>query len=195
VGLSGPPLPGRPLIVSLHWCAKIRGMPKTKRQVAREVNEILARPLPRYAQGCSLGSTTGYSKRGPDPTLIEGLDSAYDFSPGTHLQGHLEATYADLVRLLGSPNAPVDDYKTTTAWSLQYEGAPISIYDYKATSAYGSGRPSPEKFRALSRKHSWHVGSDGSETAARGIQRIKDSIARVRPQRKAQARVRRRGPR
>jgi hypothetical protein len=29
-------------------------MPKTKRQIAREVDEILARPLPRYEQGHSV---------------------------------------------------------------------------------------------------------------------------------------------
>lgn len=110
------------------------------------------------------------------PTQIEGLDAVNDRAPGTYFQGYLEAPFTDLVRLLGAPNAPVDNYQTTTEWSLQYEGAPITIYDYKATTAYDMGRPSPEKLRALS-KHAWNVGSDGSATAARGIQRIKDAIA------------------
>jgi hypothetical protein len=140
------------------------------------------------ASARSTGPTT--TKRGyGGPTQIEGLDLAHDRSPGTSLQGYLGASYADLVRLLGPPNVPVDNYKTTTEWSLQYEGAPITIYDYKATSAYGSGRPSPERFRALS-KHNWHVGSDGSATANRGIQLIRDSLAHSRPQRQAQTRAR-----
>jgi hypothetical protein len=140
------------------------------------------------ASTCITSQTTTKMGYG-GPTQIKGLDLTYERSPGMYLQGYLGASYTDLVRLLGPPNASVHDYRTTTEWSLQHEGAPITIYDYKATSAYDSGLPSPERFRALS-KHNWHVGWNGSETAARGIQLIKEALARERPQRRVQTRAR-----
>jgi hypothetical protein len=116
----------------------------------------------------------GAETPGSSPTKVEGI--TLGASPGGgHLVDELSASYTELTRLFGRPNMPGDGYKTTTEWSLEYAGHPISVYDYKATSLYDDEEPSPAALRRRP-KYDWHVGSDGSVEAARGIQLIKNAL-------------------
>jgi hypothetical protein len=50
---------------------------------------------------------------------------------GTHLQGYVNTTYADLVKLFGQPTF-TDGDKTNSEWGLKFEdGTVATIYDYK----------------------------------------------------------------
>lgn len=88
---------------------------------------------------------------------------------GTSLKGEIEASYADLVALLGEPQYKVDrrnpqsDGKCSTEWNLTCDGRVFTLYDYKKTSLYDPDLPSPAEFRALP-SYSWHIGArDGVE--------------------------------
>ena len=50
---------------------------------------------------------------------------------GTHLQGHIRASGAELIRKLGQPQ-PGDGYKTNSEWTIQsVDGSVATIYDWK----------------------------------------------------------------
>ena len=51
---------------------------------------------------------------------------------GTHLQGYITATYAELVRVFGEPDEGCDG-KTRAEWGLRFpEGTIATIYDWKS---------------------------------------------------------------
>jgi hypothetical protein len=52
---------------------------------------------------------------------------------GTHLQGYINATYRELVNLLGEPtfDEPSGDNKTQVEWVVEFEGNVFTIYDWK----------------------------------------------------------------
>ena len=51
---------------------------------------------------------------------------------GTYLQGHITATYAELVRAFGEPDEGCDS-KTRAEWGLRFDGGTIAtIYDWKS---------------------------------------------------------------
>lgn len=95
---------------------------------------------------------------------------------GVSLQTHLSATYPELVRVLGAPNAPADDYKTTAEWHI--DGGRVRIYDWKATSQYDPELPSAAKLR--SRRYNWHVGTDGSDEANAEVTRVRAALRQAR---------------
>jgi hypothetical protein len=50
---------------------------------------------------------------------------------GTCLQGYIETTYDELVKVFGKPTE-LGDYKITVEWILQFsDGTVASIYDWK----------------------------------------------------------------
>ena len=52
---------------------------------------------------------------------------------GTHLKGYINATYRELVNLLGEPtfNEPSGDGKVQVEWVVEFEGDVFTIYDWK----------------------------------------------------------------
>ncbi len=95
------------------------------------------------------------------------IELTNEFTP-TALGGYITASYAELERLLGPPNAASDGYKVSTEWTLSFNGAIYTLYDYKETNFYDDDLPSVDEFRALP-NYDWHVGSpmtDGQSTRA-----------------------------
>jgi len=76
---------------------------------------------------------------------------------GTSLQGHITATYAEVVETFGEPNLEPSD-KTWNEWGIEFEiGDPedddwdtvnVTIYDWKEQSASD----------AMYGKYQWHIG-------------------------------------
>jgi hypothetical protein len=51
---------------------------------------------------------------------------------GTCLQGYIETTYDELVKVFGKPTELGGCYKVTVEWTLQFsDGTVASIYDWK----------------------------------------------------------------
>ena len=52
---------------------------------------------------------------------------------GTSLKGYLNATYRDLVNVLGEPTFPEEsgDGKVQVEWVVEFEGEIFTIYDWK----------------------------------------------------------------
>jgi hypothetical protein len=88
---------------------------------------------------------------------------------GTHLQGHIDAAYSELVAAFGEPADNGDDYKVDAQWRLQFEdGTRATIYNYKDGVNYnGKEEGTPT---ALIRD--WHIG--GTSFAA--VERIVDVL-------------------
>jgi hypothetical protein len=73
---------------------------------------------------------------------------------GTHLQGYIEISYANLVRVLGDPKM-MDD-KVQVCWGLKFsDGTIITIYDYDWVSGNSRRNPSDITF--------WHIGGHSEE--------------------------------
>ena len=75
---------------------------------------------------------------------------------GTHLQGHVNATYEELVRVFGEPNGYSDGYKTDVEWAFNItrNGRQVAtIYNWKNGPNYmgGAGIPVDKITR-------WHIG-------------------------------------
>ncbi len=100
-------------------------------------------------------------------TKIEGV--TLGVIPGTAdtggcLKGEIEASFTDLVALLGPPNTSGDGHKVSTEWTVTHAGRVWRLYDYKETSTYSDDLPSVEEFRALP-TYAWHVGGNGDASA------------------------------
>lgn len=55
---------------------------------------------------------------------------------GTHLQGHINCRYDDLVRSFGKPR-PGDEYKVDAEWVIKFEdGTVATVYNWKNGIAY-----------------------------------------------------------
>jgi len=84
-----------------------------------------------------------------------------DSPEGTCLKGYFSATYPELVVALGSPNGAGDGGKVSTEWVLRGDDGTLwTLYDYKETSKYAAGLPTPEQFRmkASLEPYEWHIG-------------------------------------
>lgn len=87
-----------------------------------------------------------------------------DVDVGGSLRGYFRASFADLVALLGPPNADGDGQEVSTAWNVEFGGEHYHIYDYKQTNLYREGLPSVTEFRNLP-AYSWHVGGEKDANA------------------------------
>jgi hypothetical protein len=123
----------------------------------------------------------------PTFTRAHGIFRKLEPEHGGSLITEFWASYKDLVRVLGEPNSPGDEYKVSTEWVLETdEGIEFTIYDWKETSLYGGdGYPSVEDFRDMD-GYSWHVGGPnegwGSPTprwAQRAISSIQAAIRQL----------------
>ena len=62
---------------------------------------------------------------------------------GTFLQGYIETTKADLIRVFGSPDEFGDGGKVTIEWGIRFEDGTIAtVYDWKR---YELGTPADDE--------------------------------------------------
>jgi len=77
---------------------------------------------------------------------------------GTSLKTHVEATYGELVTLLGEPEES-DGYKVSGEWAVKDRvGNVCTVYDWKRTRLYDFTLPSVEVFRALKYPTTFNIG-------------------------------------
>lgn len=84
--------------------------------------------------------------------------------PGAFV-GEIHASLSELESIFGKPSTAISpDGKVTTSWLFVFpkEKAYIEIYDWKSTSRYESGYPTPTEFRNFVKynEYDWHVGSN-----------------------------------
>ena len=73
---------------------------------------------------------------------------------GTSLQGHLTATYAELVEMFGKPHDFFDDFKCDAEWYIEFDdGTVATIYNWKNGRNYCG--PDAPPVEAITR---WNVG-------------------------------------
>jgi len=84
---------------------------------------------------------------------------------GTHLQGHIQADYEDLVKAFGEPiydsTRDGESDKVHTQWALEFENEDgdyvvATIYDWKEDSPYASRVG----------KYNWHIGGNEYEAVS-----------------------------
>jgi hypothetical protein len=88
---------------------------------------------------------------------------------GTHNQGEVTTTRAELLRVFGSPNyCEWDSYdKITIEWELTFsDGTVATIYDYKRAE-YGDDEPLP-----LFGEYDYHIGG----TSPRAVELVKQHL-------------------
>ena len=101
-----------------------------------------------YAAGMAIHEAMAGAKSW---TMVHGWHE--DFN-GTFLQGEIDCSYADLVKVFGKETRKGDGYKTQAEWLIRFPcGTVASIYDYKQGKKYnGSDGISKTKVR------DWHIG-------------------------------------
>jgi len=84
---------------------------------------------------------------------------------GSSLKTHIEATYQELVTLLGEPENG-DDYKVSGEWVVKDEdGNVCTLYDWKRTRLYDSSLPSVAAFRAERYPTTFNIGGHSGYAA------------------------------
>lgn len=92
---------------------------------------------------------------------------------GTHLQGHIEASYQDLEKAFGKP-IESDGHKVSGEWIFVSNGEVFTLYDWKSTSLYDPCLPSVQSFRANKEKTTFNIG--GRTNAANFIKWLEEKI-------------------
>lgn len=82
---------------------------------------------------------------------------------GTSLQGHITATYDELVELFGKPHDFFDDFKCDAEWYVEFDdGTVATIYNWKNGRNYnGPDAPAVEAITA------WNIGGITHKAADR----------------------------
>lgn len=90
-------------------------------------------------------------------------------SVGTSLQGHVDASYDDLVKTFGQPGSG-DGYKVDAEWVIETSAGVATIYNYKDGKNYcgHSGLP-VEKIR------DWHIGGHSPTVVSIICERLSES--------------------
>jgi len=90
---------------------------------------------------------------------------------GGSLQATIDVAYAVLVDLFGKPNRETDGYKVDAEWELEFDGEPLTIYNYKSGKNYlGDDGDDVEFIR------DWHIGGNNKAKAEEFVQFIKDEM-------------------
>ncbi len=77
---------------------------------------------------------------------------------GSSLRTHIEATYQELVTLLGEPEES-DGYKVSGEWVVKdVDGNVCTLYDWKRTRLYDEGLPTVRQFRAERYPTTFNIG-------------------------------------
>jgi hypothetical protein len=88
-----------------------------------------------------------------------------DAIDGTHLQTYIDATYKELVALLGQPYEG-DNYKVSGQWVMQDpEGNIVTVYDWKSTRLYDPDYPTVRQFRAMKWEQRFNIGGHNAIAA------------------------------
>jgi hypothetical protein len=78
---------------------------------------------------------------------------------GTSLIGHVNTSYAKLVKAFGEP-IESDGYKVSGEWVFEDDdGNVFTLYDWKSTNLYDPGYPSISEFRARPEAR-FHIGGN-----------------------------------
>lgn len=97
-----------------------------------------------------------------DPTTGNDYEIVRDPNAGGWLQGHIYASYSDLVAAFGNPTyLGSGDGKTQAEWDLRINGVMCTIYDYKE---YG---------KSVQRIRDWHIGG----TAPNATTMVQEALA------------------
>jgi hypothetical protein len=103
-------------------------------------------------------------------------DEVITANVSTAFSGYVEATYSELIEVLGEPTYNLSDVldKTNFEWFVLFEGRIFSIYDWKCTASY-----------SLQERTKWHLGAQwrqaqGLLPAEDFINEINERIANVR---------------
>lgn len=76
---------------------------------------------------------------------------------GTSLQGYVDVPFSKVVSVFGEPG-DCDGYKVAFQWEIVFaDGTVAAIYDYKSSSLYDDGNPTPAAMRAAEFSD-WHIG-------------------------------------
>ena len=84
-------------------------------------------------------------------TQIERVDGQWDKTDGTHLQGHLNASYAEIVSVLGQPTHPTE--KIDASWDFEADGVVVTIHNWKDGQNYNGPTAPPVEELKL-----WSIG-------------------------------------
>ena len=86
---------------------------------------------------------------------------------GTSFRAFINATYSELVKILGEPLSKDNGSKVTGEWILRdiKTNEVVTVYDWKATSNYDPHNPSVEEFRANEERSDFHIGAKDEDTA------------------------------
>lgn len=77
----------------------------------------------------------------------------------THLRGHLRVPFSRLVEVFGEPES-FPDPKVSFFWRIEFGGQVVAtIYDWKISSRWAPGYPTPDQLRA-SDFDRWNVGGN-----------------------------------
>jgi hypothetical protein len=77
---------------------------------------------------------------------------------GTHLQGEIETTYAQLKAMFGQPTDG-DGYKLDAEWEIEFaDGTIATIYNWKNGKNYNGARGLPK-----TKITNWHIGGHSSK--------------------------------
>lgn len=88
---------------------------------------------------------------------------------GTHLQGHLRVPFARLVQVFGEPEFFLD-CRVTFWWQIEFHGHIVAtVYDWKASSRYAEGSPTPDEMRLMNFDR-WSVGGKSRRALALVLQ-------------------------
>lgn len=74
------------------------------------------------------------------------------------LQGEMQITYAQIVKVFGKENSKGDEYKTQAEWHIMTPDGIATIYDYKQGKAYCG-----HEGIAKSKVTDWHIGGHTKE--------------------------------
>lgn len=98
-------------------------------------------------------------------TTFEDVTAQFALVNGTSLKSHIEATFQELVTLLGEPEDG-DDYKVSGEWVVKDEdGNVCTLYDWKRTRLYDSSLPSVAAFRAERYPTTFNIGARDGRSA------------------------------
>ena len=88
-----------------------------------------------------------------------------DAMEGTSLKTYIEATYKELVAVLGQPYEG-DGYKVSGEWVMRDpDSNVVTIYDWKSTRLYDPDYPTVRQFRAMKYEQRFNIGGHDSIAA------------------------------
>ncbi len=89
----------------------------------------------------------------------------YIYCSGTHLQGYIDITYAELKAKFGKPHNS-DGYKVDAEWDIEFaDGTVATIYNWKNGKNY-NGKNGLGKTKITD----WHIGGNDIKV----VQKVKD---------------------